>query len=93
MLAIVVVLGACDTRVIDLGRDASHDGAMQDASTCRCRLTPCRVTGDCSLIGGACGPDFYCVGDFGACATTAQCQATATDSVCTLGTTSTTPCP
>jgi hypothetical protein len=93
VLAVALVAG-CDTRVVDIGAiDAAVDGSIAvDASTCRCRITMCRVAGDCALIGGACGPDFYCVGDFGSCSTDLGCQATVTSSVCTQGAASTTPC-
>ena len=92
--AMLLALGACEATIVDLGREPGHDASTtKDASTCTCRITMCRVAGDCSLIGGACGPDFYCVGDFGSCSTATQCQATVTSSACTVSATSTTPCP
>jgi hypothetical protein len=85
----------CKTKVVELGiPDARVDAAKADApSTCRCRITPCRVAGDCAAIGGACGADLFCVGDFGTCTNDSDCQATVSSSVCTQGTTSTTACP
>jgi len=94
-LALAAVLTAgCAAKVIELGGtpDAGIDARPDAASACRCRITPCRVSGDCALIGGACGPDFYCVGDFGACTADTDCQATVTSSVCTAGATSTVAC-
>ena len=96
MTRLVLVLGlcACSTKVVELGiPDAKRDAATDADSGCRCRITPCRVVGDCAVIGGACGSDFYCVGDFGPCTTDSQCQATVTGSVCTQGSDSTAPCP
>jgi hypothetical protein len=91
-----LALMACSPRVVELGKvDAAVDARI-DAPTppaCRCRITPCRVAGDCAATGGTCGADFYCIGDFGPCTTTAQCMTTVTTSVCTLSATSTTPCP
>jgi len=90
-----LVLASCQAKVVELGRvDAGVDGPILpiDASSCRCRIMPCRVVGDCAVIGGACGPDFYCVGDFGPCTGDLSCQATVTGSVCTKDTASTTPC-
>lgn len=93
---LLLAVGACKTEVVELGKvDAAVDAARDapaDATACRCRITPCRVPGDCAVIGGACGPDFYCVGDFGACTLDSQCQATVTGSVCTQGTASTLAC-
>lgn len=91
---LAVLLAGCKTQIVELGKaDAAVDAtALVDASTCRCRIMPCRVIGDCAVIGGVCGPDFYCVGDFGPCSLDTQCQATATSSVCTQGTTSTLAC-
>jgi hypothetical protein len=91
---VATLLAGCDAKVIELGRvDAAVDGSPAiDAPVCRCRIMPCRVVGDCALIGGACGPDFYCVGDFGPCTSDLACQATVTGSVCTQGTASITPC-
>ena len=90
----IVLFAACTPRTIELGHvDAAADTVHSDASTCRCRITPCRVPGDCALVGGVCGADMFCVGDFGACTTSAQCQATATDSICTASATSTALCP
>jgi hypothetical protein len=70
---------ACDAVVVDLGRagaDAAPDASTTpDATPCRCRIMDCRDAGDCTDIGGACGTDFYCVGDLGACTPDAQCQA------------------
>jgi hypothetical protein len=85
MLALVLVIASCETKIIDLGIDGAVDGVIVpvDASTCACRITPCRAAADCALIGGACGPDFYCVGSFGSCSTDSQCQATSASSVCT----------
>jgi hypothetical protein len=95
-LAAVLACAACDAVVVDLGRagaDAAPDASTgDDASPCRCRITPCRDAGDCTQIGGACGTDFYCVGDFGACTTDAQCQATVADSFCAAGPTSVLAC-
>ena len=92
VVLLVLALAACKTEVVELGKvDAAVD-APADATTCRCRITPCRVPGDCAVIGGACGADFYCVGDFGACTLDSQCQATVTGSVCTQGTASTLAC-
>jgi hypothetical protein len=97
LTALALVAIACSPRVVELGtpdaaapRDAPVDAPV---STCRCRITPCRVSGDCALTGGVCGTDLYCVGDFGACTTSSQCQATFTASQCTQGTTSIAPCP
>jgi hypothetical protein len=93
---IVALLAGCSPKVVELGTpDAPPDTSASDdsGSSCRCRITPCRVPGDCALIGGACGPDFFCVGDFGACTTTTQCQTTVTDSKCTVSATSTVVCP
>jgi hypothetical protein len=95
---VTLLLGGCTAEIVDLGRgdaavDAAVDVAIDAPTSCRCRITPCRVAGDCALIGGACGPDSYCVGDFGPCAHDADCRATASASACTTGTTSTTPCP
>jgi hypothetical protein len=86
-------LTACDAVVVDLGRqgaDAASDGppAGADATTCRCRITECRDAEDCLEIGGECGADFYCVGDFGACTTDAQCRSTVASSFCAAGPTS-----
>ena len=94
-LVFAFTLIGCSTRVIDLGRDATVDtkAPMPDATSCRCRITSCRVAADCAMIGGACGPDFYCVGDFGPCTTDTQCQATNPNGLCTKTTDSTTPCP
>ncbi len=87
-------IAACETRVVDLGIDAPIDTPPStiDAATCRCRINRCRTADDCVLIGGACGPDFYCVGDFGACTTDAECQMRAIDSVCVTAADSTTAC-
>ncbi len=90
--ALALALGACRDRTVELGVDAQGVIVTADASLCRCRITPCRTAGDGALIGGACGPDFYCVGDFGACSTTSMCQATATASVCVASATSTAVC-
>lgn len=90
--ALALALVACRDRTVELGIDAQSVTLPTDASSCRCRITPCRTAGDCALIGGACGPDFYCVGDFGACSTTTMCQATATASVCVASATSTSVC-
>jgi hypothetical protein len=94
MRALLLALAgtACSPRVVELGKpDAA--GAVDAASTCRCRITPCRLASDCTLTGGTCGADFYCTGDFGPCTATTQCQATAANSQCTQGTTSILPCP
>lgn len=90
-IAAIAWLAACEHKVVDLGIDAVGMQAP-DASLCRCRITQCRVPGDCALIGGACGADFFCVGDFGACSTAQQCQATVTNSVCTTATDTTAAC-
>jgi hypothetical protein len=91
---LLLALAACSTKVVDLGiPDAASDAPADASGTCRCRITPCRVAGDCALIGGACGADFYCVGDFGACHSNADCQATVTGSVCAQSSTSTAACP
>jgi hypothetical protein len=87
---LALALAACDAEIIDLGRnatDASVDAPV-DAAACRCRIAPCRASSECAIIGGACGADFYCVGDFGPCSTDSDCRATVTDSVCTRGPTS-----
>jgi hypothetical protein len=92
----LAMLAACQARTVELGKvdaAAAIDSALPDASLCRCRLNSCRVPGDCTLTGGVCGPDSYCVGDFGACSTASQCQATATASTCTASATSIAPCP
>ena len=101
-IAIVLAGAGCQTKVVDLGRvdapidtpvDARRDATLVvDATSCRCRITPCRVSGDCALVGGVCGTDNYCVGDFGPCTSNAECQATATGSVCTTSTSSTASC-
>ncbi len=95
MRAVLIALAftGCKTRIVELGKaDAAIDATPIDASTCRCRITPCRVASDCTAIGGACGPDLYCVGDFGPCSLDTQCQTTAAMSVCTQSTTSTAGC-
>ena len=92
VVGLASLLLGCHARTVDLGRDAMTDGPAIDGSTCRCRITPCRGTPDCALIGGACGPDQFCVGDFGSCTTDSICQQQATDSVCTKATDSTTSC-
>jgi hypothetical protein len=97
-VVLVFAFTGCKPRIVELGKaDAATDATIDatatiDASTCRCRITPCRVDGDCAVIGGACGADLYCVGDFGPCSLDAQCQATATASVCTRGAMSTVGC-
>lgn len=92
--ALALALAGCQAKIVDLGRDGAVDSVMfQDAAGCVCRITPCRVTGDCSLIGGVCGADLYCVGSFGSCTSDAECQATATGSVCTQSASSTAACP
>jgi hypothetical protein len=87
---------ACDAVVVDLGRagaDAAPDASTTpDATPCRCRIMDCRDAGDCTQIGGPCGTDFYCVGDFGACTTDAQCQATVPNSFCAASPTSVLAC-
>jgi len=95
VVGFLLALGSCKLQVVDLGRgDAAIDSQIDaPASTCRCRIRACRAPSDCALIGGACGADFYCVGDFGSCTVDSQCQATVTSSVCTLGTASTVACP
>jgi hypothetical protein len=94
---VLIALVGCRARVIDLGTpDAATDAprdAPADASTCVCRIMPCRLTADCALTGGTCGADFYCTGDFGPCATSATCQATSASSVCTTSATSIAACP
>jgi hypothetical protein len=93
-LGLALALAGCATKAVELGiPDAKGDAAADAASTCRCRIAPCRSAGDCALTGGTCGADLYCVGDFGACNTNAQCQQTVASSVCTQSTTSTAPCP
>jgi len=87
---LVLLLVACRAQVVELGTpDAASDAVKDDApaSTCVCRLTPCRLAVDCALTGGTCGGDFFCTGDFGRCTTAATC------SVCTISATSTTACP
>ena len=70
---------ACDAVVVDLGRtgaDAAPDSSpTPDSNLCVCRVMDCRDAGDCTMTGGACGTDFYCVGNFGACTSDAQCTA------------------
>jgi hypothetical protein len=93
-LALALAVAACSTKQVELGiADARIDAPTDAASTCRCRISPCRTAGDCALVGGTCGADLYCTGDFGACLTNADCQRTVTASMCTQGTTSTAPCP
>jgi hypothetical protein len=91
-MACVLAAAGCPAKVIELGPplDAAIDAP---ASTCACRITPCRTAGDCTLTGGTCGADFYCTGDFGPCQTTATCQATISSGVCTASPTSTMTCP
>jgi hypothetical protein len=95
-LALLLAAVGCRAQVIELGTpDAASDAVRADApaSTCVCRLTPCRLAADCALTGGTCGGDFFCTGDFGPCTSAAACQATAAASVCTISATSTTACP
>lgn len=95
-LVLVMAVTACAPVDVELGRpptdagvDAPIDAARPiDASTCRCRIAPCRSAGDCALTGGTCGADMFCTGDFGACSADSQCQATTPAGLCTRGTTS-----
>ncbi len=95
-LVVLAALAGCDESVVELGIDAPTDspaGPRDAPSTCRCRILMCRVPADCAAIGGACGGDQRCVGDFGACTTNAQCVMMGpAGSVCTMSSTSTTPC-
>ena len=95
-LAAMLACAACDAVVVDLGRsgaDAAPDATTgDDASPCRCRIMDCRDMGDCTQIGGACGTDFYCVGDFLGCTSDAQCQTIVPNSFCAASTTSVLAC-
>lgn len=94
-LVAVVLLAGCEEKIVDLGIDAPIDAPSEDAetATCRCRIPRCSSAADCALTGGVCGPDLYCVGDFGACTTDAECHAIGpAGSLCVESATSTVPC-
>jgi hypothetical protein len=91
----VVLLAGCEEKIVDLGIDAPIDAPSEDAetTTCRCRIPRCASAADCALTGGVCGPDLFCVGDFGACSVDGDCRATGpATAICAQSTTSTVAC-